>query len=260
MNKFNKKRSLLVQVVSYAFVCLALAVGAWAQDTSTATVQHGPSSFETQVRNAEVVYVEGNDLVLKLENGRLEHMIVPDTDKFHIDGRELNVSELTPGMKLTESIITTTTPRYVNTVRTIEGKVWHVNAPKTVILTFPDGTNKQYTVPDHAKFTINGEKKTVFDLRKGMKVQATVVTDETETVLESAKHVVGTAPLPETPQQVGTLLIIRPRPVEPITTASAEQLPQELPSTASPLPLIALLGSLAIAASFGLKAIRKLAM
>ena len=83
----------------------------------------GKSSFETQVRNTEVVYVEGNDLVLKLENGRLEHMIVPDTDKFHIDGRELNVSELTPGMKLTESIITTTTPRYVNTVRTIEGKV-----------------------------------------------------------------------------------------------------------------------------------------
>jgi hypothetical protein len=73
MNKFNKKRSLLVQVVSYVFVCLAFAVGAWAQDTSTITVQHGHSSFETQVRNAEVVYVEGNDLVLKLENGRLEH-------------------------------------------------------------------------------------------------------------------------------------------------------------------------------------------
>ena len=69
--------------------------------------------------------------------------------------------------------------------------------------------------------------------------------------------VIGTAPLPETPQQVGTLLIVRPRPVEPITAASAEQLPPELPSTASPLPLI---GSLAIAASFGLKAIRKLAM
>ena len=49
-------------------------------------------------------------------------------------------------------------------------------------------------------------------------------------------------------------------PQDRITTASAEQLPQELPSTASPLPLIGLLGSLAIAASFGLKAIRKLAM
>ena len=176
-----------------------------------------------------MVYVEGNDLVLKLETGRVEHLVVPDTDKFHIDGRELGVSDLTPGMKLTESIITTTTPRYVNTVRTIEGTVWHVKAPKTLILTLPDHTNRQYTVPVHAKFTINGQKKTVFDLRKGMKVQATVVTDETETVLESAKHVVGTAPLPETPQQVGTLLILRPGPVEPIATASAKQLSQKLP-------------------------------
>lgn len=260
MSRFNKTRSLLIQAVSYVFVCVVIAVGAWAQDVSTTTVQHGPSSFETQVRNAEVVYVEGNDLVLKLETGRLEHMVVPDSDKFHIDGRELSVDGLKPGMKLTESIITTKTPRYVNTVRTIEGKVWHVNAPKTVILTFPDGTNKRYTVPDHAKFTINGEKKSVFDLRKGMKVLATVVTDETQTVSESAKHVVGEAPVPETPVQVGTLLIIRPRTVEPITTASAEQLPQELPKTGSPLPLIGLLGSLAIAASFGLKAVRKLAM
>ncbi len=260
MNTFSKTRSLLIQAASYVFVCMVIAVGAWAQDTSTATVQHGPSSFETQVRNAEVVYVEGNDLVLKLENGRLEHMVVPDSDRFHIDGREVSVNELTPGMKLTESIITSTTPRYVNTVRTIEGKVWHVNAPKSVILTLPDGSNKQYTVPDHAKFTINGEKKTVFDLRKGMKVQATVVTDETETVLESAKRVVGTAPVPETPQQVGTLLIIRPRVSEPVTTASAEPAPQELPKTASPLPLIGLLGTLAVAAAFGLKAIRKLAL
>ena len=88
MSNFKQTRSLLIQAVSYVFVCVVIAVGAWAQDVSTTTVQHGPSSFETQVRNAEVVYVEGNDLVLKLENGRLEHMVVPDSDKFHIDGRE----------------------------------------------------------------------------------------------------------------------------------------------------------------------------
>lgn len=238
---------------------MVLAVGAWAQDVSTTTVQHGPSSFETQVRNAEVVYVEGNDLVLKLENGRLEHMVVPDRDKFHIDGREVSVNDLMPGMKLTETITTTTTPRYINTVRTIEGKVWHVNAPKTVILTLPDHTRVMYTVPSHAKFTIHGKKKTVFELRKGMQLKATVITDEPQTVVESAKHVVAQAP-PETPQQVGTLLIIRPTLTEPVTTASAEQLPYELPSTASPLPLIGLLGSLAIATSFGLKAIRKFAL
>jgi len=259
MNSFNQHRNLLNRAVSYVFVCGVLAVGAWAQDTSTTTVQHGPSSFDTQVRNAEVVYVEGNDLVLKLENGRVEHLVVPDSDKFHVDGQEVTVHDLKPGTKLTETIATTISPRYVNTVRTIEGKVWHVNAPKTVILTLGDGTNKQYTVPDHAKFTINGEKKTVFELRKGMKVQATVVTDSTHDVIEQSKAVVGEAPSsPETPQQVGTLLIVRPQAVEPITAASAEHLPQELPSTGSTFPLIGLLGMLAVAASFGLTAIRRL--
>ena len=102
------------------------------------------------------------------------------------------MNDLTPGMKLTETIITTTTPRYVNTVRTIEGKVWHVNAPKTVILTLPDGTHKRtrFLITPSSRST--DEKKTVFDLRKGMKVKATVITDETQTVLESAKRVVGT--------------------------------------------------------------------
>ena len=102
MNSFNTFRGLVARAGAYLFVCAAVAALAWTQDVSTSTVQHGPSSFETNVRNAEVVYVEGNDLVIKVENGRLEHLVVPDTDKFHIDGREASVYDLKPGMKLTE--------------------------------------------------------------------------------------------------------------------------------------------------------------
>jgi len=121
----------------------------------------------------------------------------------------------------------------------------------------PDGTNKQYTVPGHAEFTINGKKATVFQLRKGMKVQATVITDAPETVLESNKHVVAQAPpSPELPLRVGTLLILTPEPTEPTTLASAEQIPQELPKTGSSLPLIGLLGTLALTTALGLQAIR----
>ena len=200
----------MIRATGCVITFAVIAIGVWAQDTSVTTVQHGPSSFDTQVRNAEVVYVEGNDLVLKLEDGRVEHLVVPDSDKFHVDGRELTVRDLKPGTKLTETIATTTSPRYVNTVRTIEGKVWHVNAPQTVILSLGDGTQKQYTVPDHAKFTINDESgKTIFDLKKGMRVQATVVTDSAHDVIEQSKTVIGqAAPTPETPEQVGTLLII----------------------------------------------------
>ena len=67
--------------------------------------QHGLSEYETSVsvRNAKVVYVSGNDLLIKLEDRRVEHMVVPDSDKFHIDGREVSVYDLKPGTKLTET-------------------------------------------------------------------------------------------------------------------------------------------------------------
>ena len=62
--------------------------------------------------------------------------------------------------------------RYVNTVRTIEGKVWHANSPASVIVSLPDGTNQIYKVPSHAKFTVNGEPKSVFELKRGMNFKA----------------------------------------------------------------------------------------
>lgn len=258
MSSFIKKRNLLTQAASCAFVCMIVAVAAWAQDVSTQTLQHGPSSFETQVRNAEVVYVDGNDLVIKVDNGRVEHLLVPESDKFHVDGREVSVYDLKPGMKLTETIMTTTTPRYVNTVRTIEGKVWHVNAPHRVIVTLPDNTNVSYKVPSHAQFTVNGQKKTIFDLKKGMKFSATIITDEPETVLERSRHVMAQAPpSPELPQRVGALLFLTPKPAEPVTMASAQQLPEELPTTGSLMPLVGLLGTLAMMTSFGVRAIRR---
>jgi hypothetical protein len=266
MNSFNTFRSLVARAGAYLFVCAAVAALAWSQDVSTSTVQHGPSSFETNVRNAEVVYVEGNDLVIKVENGRLEHLVVPDTDKFHIDGREASVYDLKPGMKLTETITTTTTPRYVKTIRTIEGKVWHVTPPHSVIVTLPDHSNLHYRVPSHATFTIHDKPQTVFELRKGMKFKATIVKDEPETVIESAEHVVAQAPpAPVIPQEVGTLLIEEAKPeVEetkseaPLTTAKVD-LPEVLPETGSWLPLIGFVGAFATAASLGLRAYRRVA-
>jgi hypothetical protein len=39
----------------------------------------GPSMYETAVRNGTVVYVSGNELVVKLSDGEVEHFIVSDT-------------------------------------------------------------------------------------------------------------------------------------------------------------------------------------
>ena len=238
-------------------IVLALAtLGASAQDSTVTTITHGEPSFETQVKNAEIVYVEGNDLVLKLENGRVEHLVVPDSDKFTIDGKEVSVHELVPGSKLTQAITTTTTPRYVNTVRTIEGKVWHVNTPNSVILSLPDNKNQRFDIPSNATFTIDGHEKTAFDLRKGMKIKATIVTDEEHTIVENNKFAYGEAPQITTPRQVGVLLFLAPQQPQ-VTLASAEQPAETLPETGSPLPLLGLMGGLAIATSLGLRAVRQ---
>ena len=198
-------------------ILLGSAPQASAQDTSTTSVQHGAPAIETSVRNAEVAYVSGNDLVLKLENGSVEHLVVPDSDVFTIDGKNVNVHDLTPGTKLTQTITTTTTPRYVNTVRTIKGKVFHVNAPGSVIVTLPDNTNQIFRVPGDTKFTVNGQPRTVHDLRKGMSFEATIVTDDTHTLVSQNRMVVGQRP-PALPRLVGVLLFPATRELQPDPT------------------------------------------
>ena len=106
------------------------------------------------------------------------------TVRFQVDGRDLTVHELTPGTKLSQEIHTITTPQEVTTLRTVNGKVWHVSGPH-LILSFPGGENKAYTVPDGIVFHINGEDKTVFDLRKGMDISATVLTVEPRATLSA---------------------------------------------------------------------------
>jgi LPXTG-motif cell wall-anchored protein len=262
MNNPNALTRSFARKAYFAAVFAMASMGAWAQDTTTTSILHGVPTYNTEVRNAQVVYVEGNDLVLKLESGKVEHLIVPDSDKFTIDGKTLSVRELKPGTKLTQTITTSTAPRYVTSVRTLKGKVWHVNAPKTVIVSLPDHTNQIYSVPSHAKFFVDGKPKTVFDLKKGMTFQATIVSDSTETVVSQNKAITGTAPAPATVPLVGVLLFQRPAPVmvqapEPVTVAAEEQPADTLPKTGSTLPAVGFLGALALFGGIALSAVRR---
>ena len=256
MNYLNAT-TRLVAGKSALVAALALAsIGAWAQDSTTTTVRHGEPSYDTQVKNAEVVYVEGNDLVLKLENGKVEHLVVPDSDKFTIDGREVTVRDLKEGTKLTQTITTSTAPRYITTVRTLKGKVWHVQAPSKVIVSLPDHTNQMYSVPKHATFIVDGKPKTVFDLKKGMRFEATIVSEDSENVIARDKSTTGIAPAPPTVPMLGVLLFQR-APETPVTLASVEEPAASLPETGTSLPLMGLLGMFGFAGSLGLRLVRK---
>ncbi len=265
MKSYHPTRSFY-RPLATALLCMALAAVMMAQDKSQQEQQQGAATKQVSVERGEVVYVSGNDVVVKMENGEVRHVTVPDSARGIVDGKEVSVHELKPGMKLQRTITTTTTPKVVTTVRTIQGKVWMVNAPSTVILTLPDGTNKQYRVPKDQKFMIDGQQKTVFDLRKGMNVAATVVTQVPETVVAEQRSVTGSSPPPPpTPPQTGALLIDEPAPARaaaatptpPPAAAAPEPAPTRLPKTGSSVPLVGLLGLVSCGLSFGLRMLRR---
>ena len=258
----------LLSLLGAGIVCVAFAVTMVAQDTSKTQTKQGAASHKVQVERGEVVYVQGNELVVKMENGEIRHFNnVPESARATVDGKELSIHELKPGMKLQRTIVTSTTPRTVTTVRTIQGKVWQVNAPNTVILTLPEGGNKQYRIPKGQKFTIDGQEKTAFELKKGMNVSATVLTEVPETVVAEQRKVTGSAPPPPaTPALQGALLIEAPTPAPVPTSAAAapaptaaapEPPPARLPKTGSALPLVGLLGLLCSGISVGMRMLRR---
>ncbi len=188
MNHLRTVRTLVPMLV-----CILSAPGVRAQHV------------ETRVENAEVVYVEGNDVVVKLTDGGVREFEIPDTCKFSIDGKDVTVLEMKPGMKLTATIITATPPRWVDTVEVIEvGTVWR-NVGSSLIITTPQGENKMYRVPSGGKVTIDGKEKTLAELRQGDKITATIVTTTIAPGMGNAAAVVHKAP--RTPARVGVLLI-----------------------------------------------------
>lgn len=229
-----------------AMVCI-VALAAIAQDTSKTTVTQGQATNEAQVEKGEVVYVSGNNLVVKMEDGEVRHITVPEGAKATVDGKEISIKDVKPGMVLQRTITTTTTPETVTTVRTIQGKVWHVNPPVSVILTLPDNTNKTYKVPKDQKFMIDGKEATVWDLKKGMNISATVLTEVPQTMVAQQREVTGKMPAPpEMPPEQGALLIESSAPA-PVVAAAAPA--PKLPKTGSIMPLLGMFGLLAVSAS-----------
>ena len=251
-------------------VWITAAMTLMAQERSTTSVTPGTTSATTQVERAEVTYVSGNELVVKMDTGEVRHLTVADSARATVDGKEVTIRDLKPGMKLQRTITTTQTPKTVTTVRTVTGRVFAVTAPLHVILSFPDGSpNKQYKVPKDQVFMIDNQKRTVFDLKPGMTVTATVVTATQEVSVAEARATTGTAPpppRPATPPPQPVLLIEEPVPATVPVAAAApapapprapEPAPVTLPKTASPVPLLGMIGFFLCVTSLALRATRR---
>jgi hypothetical protein len=253
-------KQVVRKVIVAGVAALAISLSAFAQvNSDTKTAPAGAPTRTVKVERGEVVYVSGNSCVIKAEDGTLRHFDnVPDSVTVTVDGKQLNIHQIQPGMKVEKQTITTTTPRMITTIKTVSGKVFYVAPPSTVILTMENGKNQKFTIPKGQKFTINGQQTDAFGLKKGMKVDAQQVIEQPETVVaEEVKRTGIAPPPPPAPQQDVPILVVyvpvaAPAPVE----TAAEQAPTKLPKTASNLPLLGLLGVLSIALGLTLKMVR----
>ena len=253
LHSILRKSLLLAGVV----LCLTLAVSLSAQvqtETKTAT---GTPTHEVSVESGEVAAVEGNSLFVKMADGSIRHFpYVPDSATVTVDGKQLGIRDLKPGMKLERTTITTTTPQWVTTIQTVTGKVWAAQPPHWVILTMENGENQKFQVPEGTKFNVGGQDTDVFALRKGMVVTATKIVESPRNLVSTQRQVTGTIP------PGSTVLVAKGQPTtapggtagsaETTTTASTQ-----LPRTASNLPLLGMIGPLLMLAAIGSRALRE---
>ena len=146
-----------VRILVAMLVCILSAPGVRAQHV------------ETRVENAEVVYVEGNDVVVKLTDGEVRQFEIPDTCKFtdrrqgcdrarteagdEADGNDYHCDSSQVG-------------RYGGSDRSRDGVE---NLGSSLIITTPDGENKMYRVPSGGRSPSTGKRKHWISCAKGIK-------------------------------------------------------------------------------------------
>ena len=228
--------------------------------TNTSTAVAGDPTKTIKVERGTVVYVSGNSCVIKAEDGTLRHFDnVPESVTVTVDGKQLNIHQIQPGMVIERQTITTSTPRMITTVQTVTGTIWQISPPSMVILTLADGKNQRFTIPKGQKFTVDGQQVDAFSLKKGMKIDAQKIVEQPETlVTQHASKRTGIAPPPpEAPKPDVPMLVAVEAPAPPpVETAAAEPAPTQLPKTASDLPLIGLLGLLFCGVSLSVTVVR----
>jgi hypothetical protein len=230
-----------------------LAASASAQQTTTAT----------ETKKFEVIAVEGNQLVVRLPEGTRE-ITVPDDFRFTVDGRQLAVNELKPGMKGSATITTKTTVTPVTVTEVKNGEVLQ-SAGSSIIVRTDQGV-KMFTQSDvdkrGVKIMRSGQPASISDLRAGDRLTATIVTTKPPRVV-TEKEVQATLARSGAPAPTAAAPPPPPTAAAPTATAGATPPaagtppPKKLPKTASPLPVVGLAGLVSLMTAAVLRARRR---
>jgi len=197
-----------------------------------AGAQNATATQTSEVIKFEVISVAGNTLVVKDQTGARE-VTVPEDFKFTVDGKSMSVHELTPGMKGTAQITTTTVVRPV-TVTTIRKGTVVKRVRDAVYVKVEDGSTRKFTKGElqqrGIQVIMDGKPVRLADLKGGDMLTATIVTSAPPEVL-TAKDVQAVLDIPEpTPAEVAAA---EPAPAAAAAAAAPAAASAEAPAAAA---------------------------
>ena len=136
------------------------------------------------VRNFEVLAVDGNNLVVRDERGTNVY-IVPDDFRFMVNGKPMAAKELKPGMKGQATVTTKTTINPVTVTDVREATV--VSATETsMVVRGSDGVRRRFTQSELDKRGVemikDGRVVRISQLTPGDQLSATIITRDAPTV------------------------------------------------------------------------------
>ena len=190
------------------------------------------TSTTTELKNFTVVSVDGNQVVLAGTGGARE-ITVPDDFRFTVDGKQMSVHDLKPGMTGTATITTktTVTPVYVTQVK--QAEVYQASG-SSIILRGPDGF-QSFTEGEidkrGIKIIIDGKPVKFTDLRKGDRLTATIVTAGTPQIIteRQVEAILANAP----PASTASTSIQTPAPA-PVSDNAAPGTAAAIPAATQP--------------------------
>src|SRR4029453_16591958 len=166
--------SAMARAVLAAAIACATAGVSQAQTTATST----------ETKAFEVLAVEGHTLVVRLPEGTRE-LTVADDFRFTVNGEQLSVTQLKPGMKGTATVTTRTTVTPVTVTEVKNGTVAMQTGMSIIVRT--DEGIKSFTQSDVDKRGVkiyrSGKPAQISDFREGDKLSATIITSQPPTVL-----------------------------------------------------------------------------
>jgi LPXTG-motif cell wall-anchored protein len=227
----------------------------------TSTAQTTTSS--AQNKEFEVVAVSATHLVVKLPEGTRE-ITVPNDFRFTVDGRQLALGDLKPGMKGMATITTRTTVTPVVVTEVKNGEV--VQATGSTLLVRTEQGFKQFTEGDVEKRGIklvkDGVPAKFTDYRGGDRLSATIVTTYPPKVLtEQQVNATIARAAPASAGAGASAAVSRAAPSAAAAPTPAETpAARTLPKTGSAWPLLALASILSIAMGLTLAVRRRVVL